>query len=110
MVAPPPQPGDMGTGLGSEPWDVCSRSLMAASATPPLALHEFASVDFFIESPGCHTEADFLRLETCADITFSDARSRSAEGLRTLTVALTGSQYAAAVGLGAGIQRQRAKR
>ncbi|CAM9714480.1 unnamed protein product [Laminaria digitata] len=99
--------GGMGTGLGSGPWEVCSRSAMApAAATPPLALNEFASVDFFIEAPGCHTEDDFLRLEACVDIKFSDARARSAEGVRALTVALTGGQQAAAIGLGAGIRRK----
>lgn len=108
VVAPPPHHGSMGTGSGSGPWQICSRSAMAATAAtppPPLALNEFASVDFFIETPGCHTEADFLRLETCVDIRFSDARARSAEGVRALTVALTGDQHAAAVGLGGGVRR-----
>ena len=78
----------------------------AAAAMPPLALNEFASVDFFIETPGCHTEADFLRPEVCVDIRFSAATSRSAEGERTLTVALTSGQHAVVVGLGAGIRRR----
>lgn len=106
VVAPPPHHGGMGTGLGSGPWEVRSRSVMATAATPPLALSEFASVDFFIETPGCHTEADFLRLEACVDIRFSDARERSVEGVRALTVALTGGQHAAAVALGSGVRRR----
>ena len=106
-VAPPPHHDGTGTGLGSRPWQVCSRSPLAAAVTPspPLALNEFASVDFFIETPGCHTEADFLRLEACVDVRFSGARARSAEGVRALTVALTGGQLAASVGLGGDVRR-----
>ena len=97
----PPRHGSLVTGLGPGPWEMSSQS--AAAATPPLALDEFASVDFFIETPGCHTEADFLRLEACVDIKFSDARARPADGVRALTVALTGSQLATAGGVGAGM-------
>lgn len=44
----------------------------ATAAAPfpatPLALYEYAAVDFFVMAAGCPTEVDFLRLETCVDI------------------------------------------
>ncbi|CBN77748.1 hypothetical protein Esi_0062_0123 [Ectocarpus siliculosus] len=50
----------------------------AAEATPPLALYEYAAVDFFIEAAGCPTEADFLRLEACVDVAVSGATASAA--------------------------------
>ncbi|CAB1104112.1 unnamed protein product [Ectocarpus sp. CCAP 1310/34] len=51
---------------------------LAAEATPPLALYEYAVVDFFIEAAGCPTEADFLRLEACVDVAVSGAAASAA--------------------------------
>ncbi|CAM9379416.1 unnamed protein product [Scytosiphon promiscuus] len=48
------------------------------AGTPPLALFEYATVDFFIEAAGCPTEADFLRLEACVDVAVSQAATPGA--------------------------------
>lgn len=55
----------LGTAAGPEP--------TAQAATPPLALYEYAAVDFFIEAAGCPTEADFLNREACVDVAVSGA-------------------------------------
>lgn len=60
----------LGTAAGPEP--------AAQAATPPLALYEYAAVDFFIEAAGCPTEADFLRREACVDVAVSGAAAGGA--------------------------------
>lgn len=64
--------GDSGAGVGS--WFGKAASPAAAqAATPPLALYDYAAVDFFIEAAGCPTERSFLGLETCVDVAVSGA-------------------------------------
>lgn len=46
-----------------------------------VALHEYATVDFFIKTAGCPTERDFLRLPTCVDVGVSTAISRREAGV-----------------------------
>lgn len=41
-----------------------------------LALYQYATVDFFIETAGCPTERDFLRLPTCVDVGISTVPNR----------------------------------
>lgn len=66
--------GGAGAGVRSS-WSgtAAAAASPAAEATPPLALYEYAAVDFFIEAAGCPTEADFLRLEACVDVAVSGA-------------------------------------
>eukprot|EP00903_Cladosiphon_okamuranus_P008415 g8091.t1 len=68
--------GGGGVGMGS--WLGTAAEPAAKAATPPLALYEYAAVDFFIEAAGCPTEADFLRLEACVDVAVSGAAARGA--------------------------------
>jgi len=76
--------GGGGDLMGS--WLGTAASPAAQSATPPLALYEYATVDFFIEAAGCPTEADFLRLEACVDVAVSGVASG---GAAALSVGLT---------------------
>ena len=68
------------------------------AAVWPIGLFEYATVDFFIEARGCHTEADFLRQEACVDMPFSLGNEEQASSkVEVLKVALTdGSQALAA--------------
>ena len=75
---------DVGDFMGS--WMGTAASPAAQAATPPLALYEYATVDFFIEAAGCPTEAAFLRLEACVDVAVSGV---AAGGAATLSVGLT---------------------
>lgn len=65
-----------GAGIGS--WLGTAAESAAKAATPPLALYEYAAVDFFIEAAGCPTEANFLRLEVCVDVAVSGPAARGA--------------------------------
>lgn len=76
--------GGGGDFMGS--WLGTAASPAAQAATPPLALYEYATVDFFIEAAGCPTEADFLRLEACVDVAVSGVASG---GAAALSVGLT---------------------
>ena len=83
-----------GSGAGMGSWLGTAAEPAAQAATPPLALYEYAAVDFFIEAAGCPTEADFLRLEACVDVAVSGAPraaggGRDAPQVQTLSVGLT---------------------
>lgn len=90
--------------VNTSPSSVSSRGGMTPGTTGacatiwPIGLFEYATVDFFIEARGCHTEADFLRLEACVDMPFSLANEKQASSkVDVLKVALTdGSQALAA--------------
>lgn len=78
----------------------------AAINHSPLTLYEYATVDFFIEAPGCPTETDFLRLDTCVDVPVSGVggAGRSGDEFVALPVALTeGSEHKVASGSVAGL-------
>lgn len=77
--------GDSGVGMGS--WFGTAASPAAAqAATPPLALYDYAAVDFFIEVAGCPTEMSFLRMEACVDVAISGAAA-AGEGAAAAAVA-----------------------
>lgn len=87
--------------VNTSPSSVSSRGGMTAVTSGasyadvwPIGLFEYATVDFFIEARGCHTEADFLRLEACVDMPFSLVNEEQASSkVEVLKVALTdGSQ------------------
>lgn len=64
--------GDSAAGMGS--WlGTPASPAVAHAATPPLALYDYATVDFFIEAAGCPTERSFLGLEACVDVAVSGA-------------------------------------
>lgn len=109
-----------GGGAGTGSWLGTVAQPAAQVATPPLALYEYAAVDFFIEAAGCPTEADFLRREACVDVAVSGAAAGGAPQagrgggdaprLQVLSVGLTevNSPPPAAFGLhamGVGIDR-----
>lgn len=62
------------------PWRGAAAMPASEAGTPPLALFEYATVDFFVEAAGCPTEADFLRLEACVDVAVSRAVTPQAAG------------------------------
>lgn len=72
-----PMNGGGGAGMGSS-WLGTAAEPATQAATPPLALYEYAAVDFFVEAAGCPTEADFLRLEACVDVAVSGAAAGGA--------------------------------
>lgn len=90
--------------VNTNPSSVSSRGSMTAVGTGayaniwPIDLFEYATVDFFIEARGCHTEADFLRLEACVDMPFSlGGEEQATSKVEVLKVALAdGSQALAA--------------
>ena len=66
-------------------------------ATRPICLFEYTTVDFFIEAPGYPSEADFLRLEACVDVTVSFvAEAPASDEVKVLPVALTDGSRGAA--------------
>lgn len=91
---------------------VASTAAVPFPATP-LALYEYAAVDFFVEAAGCPTEADFLRLEACVDVKVGGLQG----GEKVLTVPLRqGNEFVAGaaamrrVGAGGAVERPSKRR
>lgn len=65
------------------PTDFRAGGWRSTSAGPPLqrlALFDYAAVDFFIETPCCPTERDFLQLATSVDVQVSTAQGGAGHG------------------------------